>query len=81
MNQNQHSTFPNPNHTEASRPALPLPLQATEPIPPAPAEVAKRAYFNYVNQGSQDGHDSRHWLEAEAQLRTEIFKMSRIHGF
>lgn len=35
---------------------------------PAPDEVAKQAYFNYVNEGSESGHDVQHWLAAEAQL-------------
>jgi len=38
---------------------------------PSQGEVATRAYFNYLNQGSQPGHDVRHWLEAEAQLFAE----------
>jgi hypothetical protein len=38
---------------------------------PAPGEVAKRAYSNYVNGGAQHGHDVEHWLQAEALLRTE----------
>jgi len=43
---------------------------AHEPVP-SPGEVATRAYFNYLNQGSLPGHDVRHWLEAEAQLFAE----------
>jgi hypothetical protein len=43
-------------------------------------EVARRAYFNYVNQGSLPGHDVQHWLEAEADLLAER-KLTRIHGF
>jgi hypothetical protein len=38
---------------------------------PSPDEVARRAYFTYVNQGSMPGHDVEHWLEAEAQLIAE----------
>jgi hypothetical protein len=43
-------------------------------------EVARRAYFSYVNQGSLPGHDVQHWLEAEAQLLAER-SMTRAHGF
>ena len=43
-------------------------------------EVARRAYFTYVNQGSQQGHDVQHWLQAEAQLIEER-NLTRIHGF
>jgi hypothetical protein len=37
-------------------------------IDPSPGEVVSNAYFRYVNQGSQNGHDVRQWLEAETQL-------------
>ena len=47
---------------------------------PAVDEVARRAYFNYVNQGSLPGHDVQHWLDAEAQLLAER-KLTRAHGF
>jgi hypothetical protein len=47
---------------------------------PSPDEVARRAYFTYVNQGSQPGHDVRHWLEAESQLLAER-DLTRVHGY
>lgn len=31
-------------------------------------EVAKRAYFIYLNQGSPQGREVDHWLSAEAEL-------------
>jgi len=34
-------------------------------------EVARRAYFTYLNQGSMPGHDVQHWLAAEADLLAE----------
>lgn len=34
-------------------------------------EVARRAYFAYVNQGSPQGHEAQHWLQAEAELVQE----------
>ena len=46
----------------------------------SPDEVARRAYFTYVNQGSLPGHDVQHWLEAEAQLLAER-NLTRVHGF
>jgi len=46
----------------------------------SPDEVARRAYFTYVNQGSLPGHDVQHWLEAEAQLLAER-NLTRMHGF
>jgi hypothetical protein len=47
---------------------------------PSPDEVAKRAYFSYVSEGSLDGHDVQDWLAAEAELVAEG-KLSRIRGF
>lgn len=43
-------------------------------------EVARRAYFAYVNQDSLPGRDVQHWLEAEAQLLAER-NLTRVHGF
>jgi hypothetical protein len=47
---------------------------------PSPDEVARRAYFSYVNEGSPPGRDVQHWLEAEAQLLAER-NLTRTHGF
>jgi len=47
---------------------------------PSPDEVARRAYFAYVNQGSPQGHEVQHWLQAEAELLTER-NLTRSHGF
>lgn len=33
--------------------------------------IARKAYFNYVDHGSQPGHDVRDWLEAEAAVHNE----------
>jgi hypothetical protein len=46
----------------------------------APDEVARRAYFSYVNQGSPQGHEVQHWLAAEAELLAER-NLTRAHGF
>ena len=54
--------------------------QAAVDFVPSPQEVARRAYFTYVNQGSQPGRDVQHWLEAEAQLLAER-NLTRVHGF
>ena len=43
-------------------------------------EVARRAYFSYVNQGLPSGPDVQHWLEAEAELIAERNR-TRVHGF
>jgi hypothetical protein len=47
---------------------------------PSADEVARRAYFSYVNAGSPPGRDVQHWLEAEAELLAER-DLTRVHGF
>lgn len=47
---------------------------------PSPDEVARRAYFSYVNQGSASGREVQHWLEAEKQLLEERNR-TRTHGY
>jgi hypothetical protein len=49
-------------------------------LAPSPDEVARKAYFSYVNQGSQPGHEVQHWLAAEAELIAER-NLTRTHGF
>ncbi|MEY2427472.1 MAG: hypothetical protein QOJ40_357 [Verrucomicrobiota bacterium] len=77
QNQNQDQT-----PTTAARPARAAAgLNPTETNFAVSAdEVERRAYFSYVNQGSQPGHDVQHWLEAEAQLLAER-NLTRVHGF
>jgi hypothetical protein len=65
----------------ASRPAAAADLNQNKmDFAPSADEVARRAYFSYVNQGSLPGHDVQHWLEAEAQLLAER-NLTRVHGF
>ena len=47
---------------------------------PSTDEVARRAYFAYVNEGSLPGQDVQHWLEAEKQLLAER-DLTRVHAF
>ena len=47
---------------------------------PLPDEVARKAYFSYVNQGSRPGHEVQHWLDAEAQLLAER-NLTQAHSF
>jgi hypothetical protein len=35
-------------------------------------EIAKRAYEIYVGSGAQPGRDQENWLQAEAELRSEL---------
>jgi hypothetical protein len=65
----------------ASQPAIAAGLSQNEiDFVPSPDEVARRAYFSYVNQGSSSGHEVQHWLAAEAELLAER-KLTRTHGF
>jgi hypothetical protein len=64
----------------ATRPAVVGSNQNEIDFAPSPDEVARKAYFNYENQGSLPGHDVQHWLEAEAELIAER-KLTRVHGF
>jgi hypothetical protein len=41
--------------------------------------VARRAYAIYENQGSQSGHEVKHWLEAEAQLFGGVERETQMH--
>jgi hypothetical protein len=47
---------------------------------PSPGEIARRAYFSYVNEGSSPGRDVQHWLAAEAELLKER-ELTRTHTF
>jgi len=46
---------------------------------PSPEAVAKKAYFSYLNGGSQPGQEMKHWLEAEVQLFAGIDHEMQIH--
>jgi hypothetical protein len=69
------------NPASASPPTAAADLNRNEiDFTPSADEVARRAYFSYVNQGSPQGRDVQHWLEAEAQLLAERHR-TRVHGF
>ena len=44
---------------------------------PSQDEIARKAYFLYLDQGCQHGQDMQHWLKAEAQMN-ESRKLSRL---
>jgi Protein of unknown function (DUF2934) len=54
--------------------------EETKDFAPSAEEVARKAYFTYVNQGSPEGCAVQHWLEAEADLIAER-ALTRMHGF
>jgi hypothetical protein len=80
----KHKNFPksqNQKPASVSRPIAVTELNGNEiDFMLSPDEVARRAYFSYVNQGSSQGHEVQHWLEAEAQLLAER-NLTRTHGF
>ena len=44
-----------------------------------PDELARTAYFAYVNEGCPEGRHVQHWLDAEAGLIKER-DLTRIHA-
>ncbi len=70
----KHNKYPQPAKPETVLPS------SEAAFAPSPDEVARRAYFSYVNQGSRPGHEVQHWLEAEAHLLAER-NLTRVHGF
>ena len=80
-NYNNSTQNQNQKPTAASGPTAAVALnQSGIDFAPSADEVARRAYFSYVNQGSLPGHDVQHWLEAEAHLLAKR-NLTRIHGF
>ncbi len=76
-----HKFFQNQKPASASVSAAVVNLNQNEiDFAPSPDEVARRAYFSYVNEGSLPGRHVQHWLEAEAELIAER-KLTRVHGF
>ncbi len=81
MKHKDFSPDQNPKLAGASRPAAVTdPTQNETDFAPSTDEVARRAYFSYVNEDSLPGNAVQHWLAAEAQLIAER-KLTRTHGF
>jgi len=79
----KHNNFPqnqNQKPASASWPTAAASNQNEINFTPTPDEVARKAYFSYVNQGSLPGHEVQHWLKAEADLIAER-NLTRVHGF
>jgi hypothetical protein len=70
----------NKHHHDQTHQSTATPDSAEADFTPAPDEVARKAYFTYVNEGSRDGHEVQHWLQAEAELVAER-SLTRMHGF
>jgi hypothetical protein len=81
MKHNKFSQDQNQKPANAPRPTSAADLnQSAIDFAPSADEVARRAYFSYVNQGARQGHDVQHWLTAEAELLAER-NLTRVHGF
>jgi hypothetical protein len=81
MKHNEFSQGQNQNPATASPSVAVEELnQSAIDFAPSADEVARRAYFTYVNQGSLQGHEVQHWLAAEAELVAER-DLTRVHGF
>jgi hypothetical protein len=77
----QNNFFQNQKKAAAPQPTAPVGLSQNETnFTPSPDEVARKAYFTYVNQGSPQGHEVQHWLQAEAELLKER-NLTRTHLF
>jgi hypothetical protein len=83
MNGNNNNHSPNQKQKTISGPqsaAAPDLKQDGIDFSPSSEEVARRAYFSYLNEDSRPGRDVQHWLEAEAQVLAER-NLTRVHGF
>jgi Protein of unknown function (DUF2934) len=81
MKNNNFSQNQNQKPVSTVPPKLGEPSNGNEKdFAPSADEVARRAYFNYVNEGSAPGRDVQHWLAAEADLIKER-ELTRTHSF
>jgi hypothetical protein len=80
----KHTNSPQEKNQTTAQPTQVAPAaeltQSRIDFVPSADEVARRAYFSYVNDGSLPGRDVQHWLEAEADLLAER-NLTRVHGF
>jgi hypothetical protein len=78
----KHKKFPlDPTPADASRSAAAAESNQNEiNFAPSADEVARIAYFSYVNEGSLQGQHVQHWLAAEAELIAQR-NLTRVHGF
>jgi hypothetical protein len=68
----------NPSHEQIKKPAATTLPAAKAPLNKngiaarhSAEELARKAYFSYLDEGSQHGHAERHWLAAEKDLMAE----------
>jgi hypothetical protein len=79
-----HSKHNPDNSGVQSRGHAPSPESDPHPADHDPAvtpdQVARRAYFTYLNSGSRPGEDVQHWLKAESDLLEE-HALKRSHSY
>lgn len=80
MKRNRHSQNQGQPSANPPQPTAAAALSQNEiDFVPSPDEVARRAYFTFVNQGSLPGRDVQHWLAAEAHLISQR-NLTRVHA-
>jgi hypothetical protein len=80
MKPNKFSPNADQKKARAPKTAAGLDLHQTKTaLAPSPDAVARRAYRIYKSQGSQPGHEVKHWLEAEAQLFGGVERETQMH--
>lgn len=81
MKNNKFFPDQNPKPAGAARSVAAGALNQNEiDFAPSADEVARRAYFSYLNRGAPHGQHVQHWLAAEAELIAERNR-TRVHGF
>jgi hypothetical protein len=55
-------------HDEVAKPAMLNPSK-TEKTVPSQGAIGTRAFEIWMSRGQEQGHDQKHWFEAERQLR------------
>jgi hypothetical protein len=81
MKHNNSLQNQSPKPAQSSQPGAALEfLQSGTDFEASADEVARKAYFSYVNEGSLPGRDVQHWLKAEADLLAER-NLTRVHGY
>jgi hypothetical protein len=80
MKPNQFALNANPKSAKVQKPIAVADLVQSQPAAPeSPEAVARRACAIDKKQGSQPGHEVKHWLEAEAQLFGGVERESQMH--
>ena len=75
----KHQKYPQDKKVVAQSVANGNANQTGSDFTPCPEEVARHAYFTYMNEGAPEGRDVQHWLETEARLIKER-EITRIHA-